>query len=223
MPETTATQPALYRRPLPSTNLKFLNGIMVDGRSPIEDQALDATMVHAQPTAPPTDAQLTQIVSLESSVFTAQSVDTQPETSPRRAPPAALWLFRLSLLSRDNSGAAFTPMFLPCTQMGLRHWRKRPRRSSPSRAESCCSIPSPWSFRRARIQRRSGGTSIVGTCSTCHDTPNVGGDSLPEMMDIGTSSPNQSPVLRDHCNDGTQICDVRSWTGDGHGQMRRPE
>ena len=37
-PETTATQPALYRRPLPSTNLKFLNGIMWDGREPdLED------------------------------------------------------------------------------------------------------------------------------------------------------------------------------------------
>jgi len=32
-PETTATNPALYRRPLPSTNLKFLNGIMWDGRA----------------------------------------------------------------------------------------------------------------------------------------------------------------------------------------------
>ncbi|MGA9813515.1 MAG: hypothetical protein WBQ64_12095, partial [Terriglobales bacterium] len=33
-PETTAARPALYRRPLPSTNLKFLNGIMWDGREP---------------------------------------------------------------------------------------------------------------------------------------------------------------------------------------------
>ena len=40
-PETTATQPALYRRPLPSTNLKFLNGIMWDGREPdLQTQAL---------------------------------------------------------------------------------------------------------------------------------------------------------------------------------------
>jgi cytochrome c peroxidase len=30
-PETTTSQPALYRRPLPSTNLRFLNGIMWDG------------------------------------------------------------------------------------------------------------------------------------------------------------------------------------------------
>ncbi len=50
-PETTATQPALYRRPLPSTNLKFLNGIMWDGREPdLKTQALDATLVHSEPT-----------------------------------------------------------------------------------------------------------------------------------------------------------------------------
>ena len=49
-PETTATQPALYRRPLPSTNLKFLNGIMWDGREPdLKTQAKDATTVHTLP------------------------------------------------------------------------------------------------------------------------------------------------------------------------------
>src|ERR1700687_1695478 len=33
-PETTATQPALYRRPRPSPNLQFLHVIMWDGRGP---------------------------------------------------------------------------------------------------------------------------------------------------------------------------------------------
>src|SRR5262249_22555970 len=31
-PETTANNPALYRRPLPATNLRFLDNIMWDGR-----------------------------------------------------------------------------------------------------------------------------------------------------------------------------------------------
>ena len=64
--ETTVTQPSLYRRPLPATNLKFLSAIMWDGREPdLKTQAMDATMVHTAPTTPPTDAELTQIVSLE--------------------------------------------------------------------------------------------------------------------------------------------------------------
>src|ERR1700730_8431095 len=72
-PETTAIQPSLYRRPLPSTNLKFLTAIMWDGREPdLPSQALAAIDVHTQPVNMPTDAVLKQIVSLETSLFTAQ-------------------------------------------------------------------------------------------------------------------------------------------------------
>jgi cytochrome c peroxidase len=61
--ETTATNPALYRRPLPATNLGFLNTIMWDGRETIfgpipkksinliqslTNQATDATLGHAR-------------------------------------------------------------------------------------------------------------------------------------------------------------------------------
>jgi len=39
-------------------------------------------------------------------------------------------------------------------------------------------------------------TPITGTCSTCHNTPNVGGHSVIRMMDIGTADePNCSPGL----------------------------
>jgi len=38
--------------------------------------------------------------------------------------------------------------------------------------------------------------TIHGTCSTCHNTPNVGGHSVIRMMDIGTANePNCNPVL----------------------------
>src|SRR5882672_4993056 len=49
-PETTTTRPALYRRPLPSTNLRFLNGIMWDGRNPnLKSQANTATWCMLSP------------------------------------------------------------------------------------------------------------------------------------------------------------------------------
>jgi len=61
---------------LPSTNLRFLNGIMWDGREPnLKSQANNATLVHAQPKHPPTNSELRQIVDLETSLFTAQSED----------------------------------------------------------------------------------------------------------------------------------------------------
>ena len=144
-PETTATNPALYRRPLPSTNLKFLNGIMWDGREPdLKTQAKDATTVHAQPSTPPTDAQLQQIVTLETSLFTAQSVDTRPETSPRRARMAARYFSRLNpSLPGSTPGRPLLPMHLLSTPAGRTPAARMRRRSSLWRGEKCCSILFP--------------------------------------------------------------------------------
>ncbi len=82
-PQTTATQPAVYRRPLPATNLPFLTTVMWDGReSPkgqsltanLTQQAIDATTGHAQG-AMPTSRQLQEIVAFETALFTAQAFD----------------------------------------------------------------------------------------------------------------------------------------------------
>src|SRR5215475_4204579 len=88
-PETTASAPALYRRPLPATNLKFLSTVMWDGRETVfpdatkksidlvqslTNQAKDATTGHAQGGAP-TAQQLAGIVSFETGLVTAQAND----------------------------------------------------------------------------------------------------------------------------------------------------
>jgi cytochrome c peroxidase len=47
---------------------------------------------------------------------------------------------------------------------------------------------------------------ITGTCTSCHNTPNVGSDSSFAMMNIGTTSPSPDlPSYVVHCNDGTQV------------------
>ena len=80
-PATGLTSPSsgivsTYRRPLPSTNLGFVNTIMWDGREPsLESQAADATTGHAQAPTPPTPAQVAQIVTFEKGLLTAQSKD----------------------------------------------------------------------------------------------------------------------------------------------------
>lgn len=88
-PQTTATQPAFYLRPLPATNLDFPSAVMWDGRETVKhpntgyidltqsltNQATDATLGHAQATSPPTPQQLAQIVSFETALYTAQSRD----------------------------------------------------------------------------------------------------------------------------------------------------
>ena len=80
------------RRPLPTTNLRFLSAVMFDGRETIQPltdkttfkanlktdlarQAMDATLGHAQATTSPTAAQLSAIVNFELALFTAQQVD----------------------------------------------------------------------------------------------------------------------------------------------------
>ena len=51
-----------------------------------------------------------------------------------------------------------------------------------------------------------GQTQVMGTCTSCHNTPNVGSDSSSAMMDIGTSSPKPTlPSYLIQCNDGTQL------------------
>jgi cytochrome c peroxidase len=89
---------SLYRRPLPSTNLRFLSTVMWDGResstqtgtqaitfvtnpgdliTDLAHQGLDATAGHAQGTAPLTAQQQQAIVEFEMSLTTAQVYDNR--------------------------------------------------------------------------------------------------------------------------------------------------
>src|SRR5580693_3218338 len=95
-PATGVLTLSTYRRPLPTTNLGFLSTIMFDGReSPagpttalgtlstfkanldrdLTQQAIDATLIHAQAAAAPTSQQLADIVNFEMGLFTAQGYD----------------------------------------------------------------------------------------------------------------------------------------------------
>jgi cytochrome c peroxidase len=208
-PETTATQPALYRRPLPSTNLKFLNGIMWDGREPdLKTQAKDAAMVHTQPTAAPTDAQLTQIVSLETSLFTAQSQDNLAgDLTAQGANGGPQFLSALPFSPGINSGAGFSPnVFSLYTNWASATGTNGAAQQSVARGEVLFNTFPLRITNVAGFNDVQGQPVIMGTCSTCHNTPNVGGDSSADMMDIGTASPKANlPSYVVLCNDGTQV------------------
>jgi cytochrome c peroxidase len=96
----SAAELSLFRRPLPSTNLKFLSTFMWDGRETFKDpastdciigttncfasphfdlfdQANAATVGHAQGAQPLTTAQREAIISFETSLFTAQIFDEE--------------------------------------------------------------------------------------------------------------------------------------------------
>ena len=88
---------SMYRRPLPSANLRFLSTLMWDGResstqtgttpiafptnptdllSDLKHQSVDATTGHAQATKSPSPDQQREIVAFEMALFTAQRVDS---------------------------------------------------------------------------------------------------------------------------------------------------
>jgi cytochrome c peroxidase len=94
----SAKELSLFRRPLPTTNLKFLSTVMWDGRETFTDansrdcilgtnacfapihfdlahQANEATVGHAQAIQPLTEAQRAAIVDFQTTLFTAQVFD----------------------------------------------------------------------------------------------------------------------------------------------------
>jgi cytochrome c peroxidase len=80
----SATEVSVYRRPLPTSNLRFLTSVMWDGRelantgsvvAALRSQVKDAVMGHMEATTPPSETQISQIVDFETSIYTSQIYD----------------------------------------------------------------------------------------------------------------------------------------------------
>ncbi|HEV2468659.1 MAG TPA: hypothetical protein VGS78_05660 [Candidatus Sulfotelmatobacter sp.] len=200
---------SVYRRPLPATNLGFLSAVMWDGRESLSNplnsgatfianlnkdltqQAIDATMTHAQAKQPPTLEQLNQIVALERGLNSAQTYD-----------------FLAGNLYGQN-GSLGGPQYLPTVKYypGINDSLGGNPNGQPFN-EKAFTLYTPWqnseNAQQASIARgehifdsqaltisdvpglTTGTQQITGTCTTCHDTPNVGDHSFPLPLDIGT-------------------------------------
>lgn len=214
---------SVYRRPLPTTNLRFLSTIMFDGRETImpltsamtysdnlqanlSHQALDATQIHAQAAVQPTADQLSGIVNFELALSTAQMYSREAGSlsiygaagGPQALSRQAYYPGSNDSLGADPAGEAFNPSSMALFSA----WDES---SVPGSSES-----SDGSRMRAKIaagqklfntavatitdvrglnDNPALGSPVVikGTCTTCHDTPNVGNHSLPLPLDIATS------------------------------------
>jgi cytochrome c peroxidase len=229
-PETTATSPALYRRPLPAANLNFLSTVMWDGRETVfgaipkksinlaqslSNQATDATLSHAQGAVPPTPVQLSQIVSFETALYTAQVNDQDAgDLTVRGANGGPVYLsqqqFAVGIndsLGGDLTGAAFNPnVFTIYTK-----WENltgSPYQNSVARGEDLFNnFPIPITG-VGGLNDALGQPVIMGTCTTCHDSPNAGDHSFSVPLAIGTTAfPTMSaldisglPVYTVQCN-----------------------
>jgi len=207
---------SLFRRPLPSTNLRLsppdkktpampvLTTVMWDGRETLPghdiifdllDQANGATLGHAQATADLTDAQRQSIVEFETGLHTAQSVD--------------LGVGDLAL-NGGNGGpdwlAAFQPFypgindvltgdsrthlaFTPDTFTIFAGWDRSsdPNKAQIARGEALFNRKPIAIKGVAGLNDALGMETIPGTCTSCHDSPNYGHHSVALPINIGVA------------------------------------
>ena len=207
---------SLFRRPLPSTNLRFLTGVMIDAREStppatvkldttdeslylqnlifdLKHQANDATRGHAQAAQDLGNDILSRIVDFELHTITAQKISWTAgllDVGGAMGGPLDLSTQRFYVTINDVLGAdKFGNKFDSKAFTIFSDWVNSP-------------VPS-----HARIQRGEalfntrqfditgvGGINddlnipvLKGTCTTCHDSPNVGNHSVPLPINIGTS------------------------------------
>jgi cytochrome c553 len=198
---------SMYRRPLPSTNLRFLSAIMWDGReSPANltiregllHQSNAATVGHAQASIDLTDADRQQIVDFELGLHTAQASDSSAgELGAQNAKGGPVNLSRQPFfigindpLGQNPTGAAFDPEAFTL----FNAWASHPSSSSAPHAEYRAAIArgqALFNTHAIDIVGVSGlndelvVASIPGTCTTCHDSPNVGNHSVKAPLNIG--------------------------------------
>jgi cytochrome c peroxidase len=215
-PATGLTSPttgivSMYRRPLPSTNLGFLTTIMWDGReSSLAQQAINATLGHAQAASAPTADQQKQIVDFETGIFTAQIFDDEAGSLHARSAtggPVALSLQLAQFFVGVNDPLGLNPTGLPFDPnifdlykpwLGLKSDSDEAQyRLSVARGEEV------FNTTRINITGVTGLNdvlnlpSIAGFCGTCHDTPNVGNHSVKAPLNIGIANAgaNRPPAL----------------------------
>jgi cytochrome c peroxidase len=215
-----------YRRPLPTTNLRFLTTMMWDGRespaaSPLNSaatisknmtidltqQAKDAVSIHAQGVVVPSQQQIDEILDFELGLTTAQIYDRSAGVLDRDgALGGAANLASENyypgindVLGADPNHIAFdaTSMTLfaawedggdPSRDYGRGAHERRAARSDIAAGEVLFNT-APVTITAVRGLNDNAAlgnpASFQGTCTTCHDTPNVGNHSLPLPLDIG--------------------------------------
>ena len=208
----SAAQLSLFRRPLPTTNLAFLSGVMWDGRetfsgqSIVQDlghQANDATLGHAEAAIPGLTAdQEQQIVAFETSLFTAQVADNAAGDLTANGTTGgatnlstqALYLGINDVLGKDPTGAAFNPSAM--TLFNAWAGSSDGAKAAVARGEVL------FNTRTFVVSNVKGLTDTLGvpqvtvTCTTCHDSPNVGNHSTALPLDIGlTDASRRTPDM----------------------------
>ncbi len=215
--DTSPSALALFRRPLPACNLPFLTAVMWDGRESfggqslafdLGHQAMDATLGHAQALSSPTQEQIDAIVAFEMANFTAQSSDdAAKELDARGATGGPLPLSQQpfypginDVLGGDPTGAAFNPtaftLFESWSGLSSPNDGTTTARAAVARGEALFNtMPITISGVTGLNDKPGVPASFTGSCTSCHDTPNVGNHSVALAINIGVTDYPALPAL----------------------------
>jgi len=239
----SAAELSLFRRPLPTTNLKFENTVMWDGRevfsstnntncivnaNPAQcftstnfdllDQANSAVKGHAQLASGITAAQQQAIVAFESSLYTAQVSDnaagslsaTGATGGPQALPAVASYFGINDFVAGDyQTKVRFNPNVMTMFGAWINNAPPPPAPPAPgtrgapppagvsATAQAQASIARGeqiFNTRPIAITGVNGLNDVLnqpnfrGSCSTCHDAPSAGTQSVPRLMDTGVAA-----------------------------------
>jgi hypothetical protein len=228
----SASELSLFRRILPSTNLRFLSTVMWDGRETfadpastdclfgtmtcfaplhvdLADQANGATIGHAQGTTPLTTEQRKAIVDFELGLFTAQQHDERAgRLSAHGANGGPAFLSSVpsyfgindTLVGDYRSHASFTPDAMTLYG-GWQSYIEDRMNADPERRDRGVAVArraiargealfnsKPIVIRGVKgLNDDLNVPALLGSCTTCHNTPNAGNHSIPMPLDIGIS------------------------------------
>lgn len=188
----SAADLSLFRRPLPSTSLTFIPAVMWDGReSSLGSQAIDATLGHAQATGT-NQSQMDAIVAFESSIYSAQTKDKVAgdliAVQDQLFDPSSFYIGINDPLGHDPKGIGFDEHVFSVFD----GWSGEHKNDPASKAKQSIyrgqQIFNSRKFQITGVKGLNdlvGSDSITGTCTLCHDTPNVGNHSFPIALNLG--------------------------------------
>ncbi len=176
-------------------------------KTDLTQQALDAVITHTQPSTTPTDHQLAEIVNFELGLFTAQIADDKAgplylygaQGGPLALQAQAYYPGINDSLGGDPHGLNFNPnvfgIFTAWT--GAQDSQGPPDSRGEGKARASIAAGEQL-FNKAPLKITAvrglndnpalGNPEVIqGTCTTCHDAPNVGDHSFPLPLDIATS------------------------------------
>ena len=196
---------SVYRRPLPASSLNYLTSVMWDGRlttaplstestyaasltTDLTAQMLAAITNHEQGTATPSSTQIEQVLALEQSLYTAQASDAAAGSlSANGAQGGPTNLAALTFYPGINDSLGNDPTLAPFNPNAMTLYTAW---TNSSNAQQASIARGEGLFNKAGMKINNvPGITLTGpgSCTTCHDTPNIGNRSVAGLLDTGTA------------------------------------